>query len=169
MAAAGDLPPHVAHALTERPREEYPYYKDSPVRQYGVAPTLDSTYRAHFDEKDMTGLEIGTRVIKDRDNRPAVRDPTFLAETQLCPRADVDRVLRQTATASGATLTSTLGSIAPDGGDHAITLYSEKVATAQYAGTMTGGTRTLSKVTPFGKDSNFSKPMSEYNKVVVDE
>eukprot|EP00955_Chlamydomonas_euryale_P027664 291977-Chlamydomonas_euryale.AAC.2 len=55
MAAAGDLPPHVAHALTERPREEYPYYKDSPVRQYGVAPTLDSTYRAHFDEKVCEG------------------------------------------------------------------------------------------------------------------
>jgi hypothetical protein len=44
-----------------------------------------------------------------------------------------------------------------------------RIPQAAYSGTMTGGTRTLSKVTPFGKECNFSKTMSEHSKVVVDE
>jgi len=36
---------------------------------------------------------IGTRVIKDRDGRPAVRDPTFLAETQIMAKGNADRIL----------------------------------------------------------------------------
>lgn len=38
-------------------------------------------------------VRIGTRVIKDRDGRPAVRDPTFLAETQIMSKGDADRIL----------------------------------------------------------------------------
>ena len=38
-------------------------------------------------------LRIGTRVIKDRDGRPAVRDPTFLSETQIMQKRDTDRIL----------------------------------------------------------------------------
>ncbi|KAG1674736.1 hypothetical protein FOA52_013572 [Chlamydomonas sp. UWO 241] len=169
MAEASALPPVMEYKLTDRPKDQYPNYRDSPEKHFGVAPTLDSTYRALHDEKDMTGLIIGTRVIKDRDNRPAVRDPTFLAETQMCARGDVDRVLKQAAVASGATLTATLSPSATSGDEVPVTIYSEAVAKAAYSGTMTGGTRTLSKVTPFGKECNFSKTMSEHSKVVVDE
>ena len=38
---------------------------------------------------------IGTRVIKDRDGRPAIRDPTFLSETQIMQKRDADRILKR--------------------------------------------------------------------------
>ena len=33
--------------------------------------------------------------MKDQDGRPVVRDPIFLAETQIMPKADADRLLHQ--------------------------------------------------------------------------
>lgn len=157
-------------------------------------------------------------VLQDRDGRPAVRDPTFLAETQLIPKANCDRIMKPQATLAGAfwcgqgsvgkgegkqkegssgllgssaasshfnqalkTMLRTLCPppvTAPTTGatetvllpnpDIPITIYSEAVAKGTYGGNLTG-TRTMSKVSPFNKYTNFSKPMSEYNKVVVDE
>lgn len=166
MAEAKQLPADLEYSLTERSLDPNGTARDlpAPYRHHNVPPTLDSSYRAHFDEKDMTGLMIGTRVIKDADMRPAVRDPTFLAETQIMPKADCDRILNQQAQASGATQTILM----PDP-NIPITIYSEAVAKGTYGEGSFSGTRTMSKVSPFNKYSNFSKPMSEYNKVVVDE
>lgn len=189
-------------------------------------------------------------VLQDRDGRPAVRDPTFLAETQLIPKANCDRIMKPQATLAGAWHVGTskgkgkgkgalpdkqivlkvncdrimkpqatlagawrVGGKQGKGGcdligssetashfnqalktmlktlcpppvttpttgatetvllpnpDIPITVYSEAVAKGTYGGNLTG-TRTMSKVSPFNKYTNFSKPMSEYNKVVVDE
>lgn len=35
--------------------------------------------------------------MKDRDGRPAVRDPTFLAETQMMKKDAADRLMGETA------------------------------------------------------------------------
>eukprot|EP00798_Chlamydomonas_sp_ICE-L_P007565 gene7565-718_t len=147
LAEASDLPDAVQHTLTGKPADR----------------VMDSTYRAHFDEKDSTGLMIGTRVIKDRDGRPAQRDPTFLAETQICPRADVDRYMLEQGTMAGATQTSRMRDP-----NIPVTIYSESVATGKYGDTF-NATRPMEKTAPFNKYANFSKPMGEYNKVVVDE
>eukprot|EP00195_Chlamydomonas_chlamydogama_P015010 CAMPEP_0202909992 /NCGR_PEP_ID=MMETSP1392-20130828/50783_1 /ASSEMBLY_ACC=CAM_ASM_000868 /TAXON_ID=225041 /ORGANISM="Chlamydomonas chlamydogama, Strain SAG 11-48b" /LENGTH=274 /DNA_ID=CAMNT_0049599937 /DNA_START=124 /DNA_END=948 /DNA_ORIENTATION=+ len=147
MREAEQLPPEVMHTLTGPP----------------VPQTLDSTYRAHFDEKDQTGLMIGARVMKDPDGRPTRRDPTFLAETQIMQKSNADRILKEEAVAAGATQTLLLPNP-----DIPITIYSESVAGGQYGSTF-NGTRPMSNVLPFNKFTNFSKPMSEYNKVVIDE
>lgn len=53
--------------------------------------------------------------------------------------------------------------------DLPITIYSEAVATGKY-GDAFNGTHTLSKAqAPFNKYANFSKPMSEFSKVAIDE
>ncbi len=39
--------------------------------------------------------------MKDRDGRPAVRDPTFLAETQLVPKHLADRVFGVSSLGTG--------------------------------------------------------------------
>lgn len=147
MAEAANLPDEVQYTLTGRP----------------AMPVKDSTYMAHFDEKDMTGLMIGSRVIKDPDGRPAQRDPTFLAETQICPRPNVDRIMKEPGTLAGATKTTRLPN-----DDVPVTVYSEAVATGKYGDTY-NGTRPMASTGPFNKYSNFSKPMGEYNKVVIDE
>lgn len=152
---ADQLPAALEHSLTGKPSPVYCHH--------AVPPTMDSTYRAHFEEKDMTGTMIGTRVIKDRDGRPAVRDAMFLAETQIMQKCDADRILRREAAEAGATGTLRLADL-----DVPVTIYSEAVAAGAYTGTVSG-TRCMSQAAPFNKFSNFSKPMTEYNKVVVDE
>ncbi|KAJ9525613.1 hypothetical protein QJQ45_003375 [Haematococcus lacustris] len=108
QAEAADLPPEVEATLTGR----------------DVEPTLETTYQAGFQAHDLTGLTLGAKVMKDRDGRPAVRDPTFLAETQLVPKHLADRVFGDAAVAAGATQTVVLPNP-----DIPITLYSEHVAT----------------------------------------
>lgn len=136
----------------------------------GAASLLDnSLYRDTFVPSDLTaagGNSVGTRVMKDQDGRPVVRDPIFLAETQIMTKANADRLLRQGGTlASGATATLRLPNP-----EVPVTLYSEAVASGNYNGTIvTGGTRTASVVSPFNKSCNFSKPMTAYDKVVIDE
>lgn len=147
QAVAADLPPEVEATLTGR----------------DVEPTLETTYQAGFQAHDLTGLTLGAKVMKDRDGRPAVRDPTFLAETQLVPKHLADRVFGDAAVAAGATQTVVLPNP-----DIPITLYSEHVATHKYGSTVYG-TRPVVGTLPFNKNTNFTKPMGEYSKVVVDE
>ena len=52
--------------------------------------------------------------------------------------------------------------------DVPVTIYSEAVASKTYGGTFSG-TAALNSVSPFGKATNFSKPMGDYAKVVIDE
>lgn len=75
-AAAADLPPEVEATLTGR---TFP-------------PETSTTYLDSFVDQGPPQGPLGARVMKDRDGRPAVRDPTFLAETQLVPRPLGDRV-----------------------------------------------------------------------------
>ena len=44
---ADQLPAALEHSLTGKPSPVYCHH--------AVPPTMDSTYRAHFEEKDMTG------------------------------------------------------------------------------------------------------------------
>jgi hypothetical protein len=52
--------------------------------------------------------------------------------------------------------------------DVPVTIYSEAVASKTYGGTFSG-TAALNGASPFGKATNFSKPMGDYSKVVIDE
>lgn len=67
--------------------------------------------------------------MRDHDGRPAVRDPTFLAETQIMRKAQSDRVLGDAAISAGATQTVLLPNP-----DVPVTIYSESVATRKYTG-----------------------------------
>lgn len=135
------------------------------VTGYPVPQEMTSTYRDSFQGVDVTttGNVIGARVMKDRDERPAQRDPTFLAEHSIVPKNVADRVFGETAKNMGATDTILL----PDS-NVPITMYSEAVANKTYGGTFQG-TLTMDHGAPFGKYTNFSKPINDYSKVVVDE
>lgn len=52
--------------------------------------------------------------------------------------------------------------------DIPVTIYSESVAFNKYEGKFQG-TRALANTIPFNKQTNFTKPMNEYSKVVEDE
>lgn len=71
---------------------------------------------------------VGAKVMRDHDGRPAVRDPTFLAEANLIPKQRADRVMPG-AQMAGATLTGRL----PDP-SVPVTIYSEAVANNTYGG-----------------------------------
>ncbi|KAG2446850.1 hypothetical protein HYH02_008007 [Chlamydomonas schloesseri] len=147
MKEAQELPPELQATLTGP----------------GVPVTTASTYGADFQSHDLTGVVVGTKVMKDRDGRPAVRDPTFLAETQMMKKDVVDRLMGDTARQSGARDTTLLPNP-----DVPVTIYTEAVANKTYGGVFPG-TTTLNTAAPFGKSTNFSKPMNDYSKVVVDE
>ncbi|PNW86767.1 hypothetical protein CHLRE_02g095149v5 [Chlamydomonas reinhardtii] len=147
MREAQDLPPELQATLT------------GPA----VPVTTASTYGADFHQHDLTGIVVGAKVMKDRDGRPAVRDPTFLAETQMMKKDAADRLMGETARQSGARDTTMLPNP-----DVPVTIYTEAVANKTYGGVFPG-TTTLNTAAPFGKSTNFSKPMSDYSKVVVDE
>ena len=69
-------------------------------------------------------------MIKDRDGRPALRDPTFLAETQICVKANVDRLMKPEGTMAGATQTVRL-----QDHDVPVTVYSEGAAMGKHGDT----------------------------------
>ncbi len=48
-----------------------------------VKPDFTTTCRAAFTENDLTGLEIGARVMKTQDGLPVKRDHVFLSETKI--------------------------------------------------------------------------------------
>uniref|UniRef100_A0A7S0YJ90 Uncharacterized protein n=1 Tax=Polytomella parva TaxID=51329 RepID=A0A7S0YJ90_9CHLO len=144
---AKDLPPEVEYTLSGRP----------------IPQVLSSTYGDDFQAHDLTGLKLGARVMRDHDGRPKTHDPTFLVETKMAPRHRVDRVLGETAKNAGALATTQLPNP-----DIPVTIYSESVATKNFGKTFVGTTVT-SQNAPFNRYSNFSKPMGEYNKLIVDE
>uniref|UniRef100_A0A7S3VIF5 Uncharacterized protein n=1 Tax=Dunaliella tertiolecta TaxID=3047 RepID=A0A7S3VIF5_DUNTE len=88
---------------------------------------LNTTHRTDYTPKDMSQNRVGTRVMRDQCGRPAKRDPTFLAETQLVPRPLGDRLFGTAPLEAGATQTSVL----PDP-DIPITIYTESVAANRY-------------------------------------
>lgn len=135
------------------------------VTGYPIPQETVTTYRDGYQGHDVTttGNVLGARVMKDRDGRPAQRDPTFLAEHEIVPKQLADRVFGETARSMGAADTVVL----PDP-NVPITVYSEAVASKTY-GHSFQGTLTMNHGAPFGKYSNFSKPMNDYSKVVVDE
>lgn len=150
MREARDVPPEVM--ATVRGGMPIPY-------------TYESTYRAELKPHDLTGMQVGARVMRDLDGRADTikRDPTFLAEHRITDKHLADRVFGDTARQAGARDTSLLANP-----DVPVTIYSEAVANKTYGGTFSG-TAALNSASPFGKTTNFSKPMGDYSKVVIDE
>lgn len=110
---------------------------------------------------------FGTRVIKDRDFRPVQHDPQFLHELNISEKQSVDRrcTYRKDSVEPMANLQTTARLQDPD---TPITVYTEAVAKGQY-GTTLYGTMPTSNSAPFRKYDNFSKPLSDPNKVLINE
>mmetsp|Transcript_11017 Transcript_11017/g.38253 ORF Transcript_11017/g.38253 Transcript_11017/m.38253 type:complete len:268 (+) Transcript_11017:145-948(+) len=106
----------------------------------------------------------GKRVMQTQDYVPiplSSRDATFQAEVGMGTKADIDA--KRLPPVDHATVSEHYTSDVP------ITLYTEKASRAKLPGT---GVFQASKVTssnPFARSTNFSKPMSDFTKVVDDE
>ncbi|GIL78511.1 hypothetical protein Vretifemale_7872, partial [Volvox reticuliferus] len=147
MREARELPPEAQATISGGP----------------VPITTASVYGADYQSHDLTGVQVGTKVTKDPDGRPAQRDPTFLAETNIMSKQLADRIMGNKAKEAGAQDTTLLPNP-----DVPVTIYTEAVAKQTYGGVFPG-TTTLNSSSPFGKSTNFTKPMSDYSKVVIDE
>ncbi|GFR48684.1 hypothetical protein Agub_g10639 [Astrephomene gubernaculifera] len=147
LREAQELPPEVVSTISGAP----------------VPVTSESVYGADYKPHDLTGIEVGATVMRDPDGRPAQRDPTFLVESKMLPKQVVDRIMVDKARQAGAVETTVLPNP-----DVPITIYTEAVAKQTYGGVFPG-TTTLNTTSPFGKSTNFTKPMSDYSKVVIDE
>ncbi|GLC39037.1 hypothetical protein PLESTB_001286400 [Pleodorina starrii] len=147
MKEAQELPPEVAATVNGHP----------------LPVTTASVYGADFMQHDLTGVQVGTKVTKDPNGRPAVRDPTFLAETNIMAKQVADRLMVDKGREAGARDTTLLPNP-----EVPVTIYTEAVAKQTYGGVFPG-TTTLNSNSPFGKSTNFTKPMSDYSKIVVDE
>ena len=55
-------------------------------------PNYTTTCRAAYTENDLSGLEIGARVMKTQDGAPVKRDHVFLAESKIVDRYRADKV-----------------------------------------------------------------------------
>lgn len=136
------------------------------ARHHAIEATK-TIQRISYVPKDMSDVVVGTRVMKDPDGRPAIRDPVFLAETRLVNKGDADRWIKQEGTLQ---TTGALSSARLPDQDVAVTIYSEAVAGGSYTTTkINGGTLPVSSKAPFNKSCNFTKPMGHYDKVVIDE
>ncbi|KXZ50088.1 hypothetical protein GPECTOR_18g65 [Gonium pectorale] len=147
LREAQDLPPELQATITGAP----------------IPQTTESVYGADFKPHDLTGVQLGATVMKDPDGRPAQRDATFLAETNMLAKQAADRLLGDKAKQAGARDTTLLPNP-----DIPVTVYTEAVANRTYGGVFPG-TTTLNTASPFGKSTNFTKPISDYSKIVVDE
>jgi len=110
---------------------------------------------------------VGLRVMKTQDGERVGlehRDPTFLAEVAIQPKEQLDR--QRLGPLEPSTLDSLQG---PYINDVPITIYSEAVDKEQYPGSgPTAGTK-VKGANPFGKTCNFTKVMTDYSKVIIDE
>lgn len=84
---------------------------------------------------------VGARVMKTQDGNPVQRDPTFLAETKIVPKAAADRLMgdRSSGCSSGLVASSshypTLESASSTGDlSVPITIYSEAAAKSNFTG-----------------------------------
>lgn len=142
-----------------------------------LPPFMDTEQRTAYTPKDMTGFKIGAKVMKTQDGLDTVkRDPTFLAEAEIIPRATVDRLMNSDSmgvTIRPSNLTEEeeeQGEKTPYYKDLGVSVYSDAVLADAYKGTHVFGTKTIAGTgSPFARNCDFSKPMSEYNKVVDDE
>eukprot|EP01026_Neomeris_dumetosa_P062765 TRINITY_DN59474_c0_g1_i1.p1 TRINITY_DN59474_c0_g1~~TRINITY_DN59474_c0_g1_i1.p1 ORF type:complete len:200 (+),score=26.33 TRINITY_DN59474_c0_g1_i1:280-879(+) len=123
---------------------------------------FETIYRTQYVPKDSSDITLGKLVMKTQDGGEVKRDPTFLAETKIMDSQKAGRYLQQD-------IESPFKSQRLCDQEIPITFYSEKVASDKYMGTSVYGTLSKGKHSPFGKDSNFSKPISDYTKVVDDE
>ena len=55
-------------------------------------PDYETTTRGSYTKYDMSGLEIGARVMKTQDGKPVKRDHVFLAESKIVDRYRADKV-----------------------------------------------------------------------------
>ncbi|MEW5316936.1 MAG: hypothetical protein WDW38_008275 [Sanguina aurantia] len=147
MEEARNLPAEALHGLYGAPNP----------------PTLHSTYRGAYIPQELSRDPVGQYIMRDRDGRPATRDATFLAETSMMTKHLADRKFAQAAVQAGLTATQRLSNA-----DIPVTIYSESVAFNKYEGRFQG-TRALASAIPFNKQTTFTKPMSEYSKVVENE
>eukprot|EP00873_Tetraselmis_striata_P044014 jgi/Tetstr1/464278/TSEL_009081.t1 len=140
-----------------------------------LPPSLDTEQRTAYTVKDMTGLKIGAKVMRTQDGLETVkRDPTFLAEAEIIPRSTVDRLM--SSDSQGVTIRPSNvaeedeDSKTPYYEDLGVSLYSDAVQADTYRGTHVFGTKTVAGTrSPFARNCDFSKPMSEYNKIADDE
>ena len=108
------------------------------------------------------GQTFGARVMKDLDWKPAHHDPVWLAEAQLAQKNEVDRIVARNA--GGPPAADFPRTARLDQRDIPVSIYSEAVAKGTFGRSLYGSAPFSGA--PFARDSNFSKPISELNKVV---
>ena len=121
---------------------------------------LETTNRTDFSEKDMSGLQIGARVMKTLDGGKITRDPQFLVESGIMAPSDARRLGENGNLGGGA---------APDAAGIPLTFYSEKALAGEYPNTFQGGSKINNPEKPFARETNFTKTMGDFTKSVVDE
>ncbi|GMH41852.1 hypothetical protein BSKO_09762 [Bryopsis sp. KO-2023] len=104
----------------------------------------------------VTTDKIGARVMKTMDGGPVARDPVFLVESKICKKATIDRLMN-----GGATQTANVSTTALQSQDVPITIYSETLAKQH--------SKNDGVAPNFGKNTNFSKPISDFTKPVDQE
>ncbi|KAK9804834.1 hypothetical protein WJX72_007714 [[Myrmecia] bisecta] len=115
-----------------------------------LPPQFETQTHADFVAPDMSDIQVGARVMKTQDGLPVKRDPVFLAEQKIMDKNLADRLLHGAAESDAREPESTANPDVP------ISIYSE-------------ARKCRGKAAPFGKQTNFSKPMSDHTKVVIDE
>ncbi|DBB01214.1 hypothetical protein WJX77_005176 [Trebouxia sp. C0004] len=122
-----------------------------------LPPQYQTNYQEEFQFCGPNTVRLGQRIMKTQDGTGDVcRDHTFLAESGMLPKAQADRV------AVGCTAQPLSSSYRNP--DVPVSIYSEAALQGQYGG-MVYGSR-ISGPATFARNSDFSKPISEYSKMM---
>mmetsp|Transcript_8637 Transcript_8637/g.24823 ORF Transcript_8637/g.24823 Transcript_8637/m.24823 type:complete len:275 (+) Transcript_8637:212-1036(+) len=151
-------------------------YKEAAALPEPDAPlkSFDTEQRAAYTETNLTGMKIGARVMLTQDGEEVMwRDPTFLAESKIIPRGTVDRMMpgaqmKTTVRSKPATQRADEEGV-PYYEDIGVSIYSDAVLTDTYKGTAVAHGTIIRGTIPFARDSNFSKPIGDWSKIVEDE
>lgn len=165
---AAELAAMMAAARVAPPAAAPPKHFDTTSRvmhnEKPWAPVVETRCAGLVRRADLTGQTFGARVMKDLDWNPAHHDPVWLAEAQLAQKNEVDRIVARNAGGPPAADFARTARLAARGRDIPVSIYSEAVAKGTFGRSLYGSAPFSGA--PFARDSNFSKPISELNKVV---
>ena len=128
-----------------------------------IPATKESTSRATYQAHDLTGVQIGARVMKSQDGVPIPPeqcDFTFRAESGMCKKANID-ALRVAAVDGHQRMNETAGGDIYK--DVPLTVYAQKVQQGVFPNHDVFGSKPRGP-NPFAKNTEYSKPITDYTK-----
>ncbi|KAL3162513.1 hypothetical protein ABBQ32_010170 [Trebouxia sp. C0010 RCD-2024] len=122
-----------------------------------LPPQYQTNYREEYQYSGLHPGPLGRRVMKNQNGSYDVqRDATFLAESGMLPKAQADRL---------ASSSFTLGQAYTNRDrDVPVSIYSEAALQGLYGSTVYGSR--ITGPATFARNSDFSKPLSEYSKIM---